>query len=210
MFDLLLLCFLPLTAVSDRGVQPAPRLDLSRFDEARLKKEHEKWIASLKPQDFTRRHPRVVEALRSQQPKLMVEAMAGIGQTGDLDALPLLLPHLESQDTLVAIWAGSAVSQLVERHALRRRDPKVTDRVVLRPRGQGDPDLRPLAWVVLQMLEKPDDGNTHSYAATMIRYLELREFTPQLRQLTQSRHPAVSDQAKWALESLTSQDAPTK
>ncbi|HYT89953.1 MAG TPA: hypothetical protein VEL76_14700, partial [Gemmataceae bacterium] len=73
-----------------------------------------------------------------------------------------------------------------------------------------DLDLRPLAWLVVRMLNRPDDGNTHAYAAVLIRYLELREFTPELRQLLQSRHPAVRDKAKWALAELAGPQDPTK
>jgi hypothetical protein len=59
------------------------------------------------------------------------------------------------------------------------------------------------------MLDRPDDGNTHAHAV-MIRYLELREFMPELRTIPQSRHPAVSDKAKWALEELAGRQDPTK
>ena len=186
-----------------------PRIDVSRHDETKLKKDFEKLLASLKPQNIAGQHPRVVTALMGQESKAKIEALQLLARTADPSALPLMVPHLESQEDLVRIWAGATVSQLVEGHTLRRRDSKVGDRVVLKPRGKDDLDLRPLAWLVMRMLSKPDDGNTHAYAATLIRYLELREFTPELRQLLRSRHPAVSNKAKWALEELAGQD-PTK
>src|SRR5262249_32472126 len=99
---------------------------------------------------------------------------------------------------------------LVEQYTLRRRDPRIGDRVVLKPRGPGDLDLHPLAWLVVKMLRKPDDGNTHAYAAVLIRYLELRELVPRLRPLLRSRHPAVSDKARWGLEELADRQDPRK
>jgi hypothetical protein len=187
-----------------------PTIDVSGHNAAQLKKDCEKLLASLKPQTVARERRRVVEVLKGQDPKAKVEALCVLAKTGDPNALPLMVPHLESQDELVRIWAGATVSELVERYTLRRRDPKIGERIVLMPRGKEDLDLRPLAWLVVQMLRKPDDGNTHSYAAVLIRYLELREFTLQLRQLLQSRHPAVSNKAKWALDELAGQQDPTK
>jgi HEAT repeat protein len=202
MFDLVLLTVLALA--------PAPKIDSSREDEAKLKKGYEKLLASLKLQDYVGQQPRTIAALRGQEPKAQIEALQMLARIGDPNALPLMVPLLESQDPTVRIWAGATVSQLVEEYTLRRRDPEIGDRVVLKPRGRGDLDLRPLAWLVVQMLKKPDDGNTHAYAAVLIRYLELRELVPNLRPLLQSRHPAVCDKAKWALEELTDRQDPTK
>jgi hypothetical protein len=52
------------------------------------------------------------------------------------------------------------------------------------------------------MFHQPDDGNIHAHAASITRYLEAKELEDELRRCLQSRHPAVSDKAKWALESL--------
>jgi HEAT repeat protein len=202
MFNLVLLTVLALA--------PAPKVDSPRDDEAKLKKDYEKLLASLKPRDLAGQHPRAVAALRGQEPKAQIEALQTLARIGDPNALPLMVPLLESQDPTVRIWAGATVSQLVEQYTLRRRDPRVGDRVVLKPRGQNDLDLRPLAWLVVQMLKKADDGNTHAYAAVLIRYLELRELVPNLRSLLQSRHPAVRDKATWALEELAERQDPTK
>ncbi len=202
MLNLILLMMLAMDA--------PPRIDVSRHDQTKLKKDHEKLLASLKSQDVVGQHPRVVAALMGQESKAKIETLQLLARTADPNALPLMVPHLESQDDMVRIWAGATVSQLVEGYTLRRRDPKIGDRVVLKPRGKDDLDLRPLAWLVVQMLSEPDDGNTHAYAAVLIRYLELHEFTPELRQLLQSRHPAVSGKARWALEELVGNQDPTK
>jgi len=59
-----------------------------------------------------------------------------------------------------------------------------------------------MSWVILKMLQMPDDGNTHAYAANMIGYLGLKEYEDDLRQLLTSRHPAVSRAASRALGML--------
>jgi len=59
--------------------------------------------------------------------------------------------------------------------------------------------------LVLDMFREMDDGNTHAYAASMARYLGLHEFERELEHCLESRHPAVVNKAKWALESLERQ-----
>ena len=92
---------------------------------------------------------------------------------------------------------------------MKRRDLSQPTKVVIKPLGPKDTDLRPLAWVITEMLRKPDDGNTHAYAATMIGYLNLKEFEGQLKQLLKSRHPAVQNAAKNAME-MTGIDYPQR
>src|SRR5262245_12085132 len=121
MFDLVLMTMLALDA--------APRIDVSRPDGPKLKENCERLLASLNPQDVSGQHPRVVAALKAQDSATKIEALRALAQTADPHALPLLVPHLESEDPSVRIWAGAAVSQLVEHHTLRRRDPKFPDRV---------------------------------------------------------------------------------
>jgi len=59
-----------------------------------------------------------------------------------------------------------------------------------------------MSWVILKMLQKPDDGNTHAFAANMIGYGGFDEYQPELRELLKSRHPAVTTAARRALEML--------
>ena len=56
MFDLALLTLLALA--------PAPKLDAPRHNEARLKKDCEKLLASLKAQDLARKYAPAVAALK--------------------------------------------------------------------------------------------------------------------------------------------------
>jgi hypothetical protein len=199
-----------LLAADDRGKPGVFQPDRKRHDEAALKKDYDRLLQALDATGIATQHAGAVAALKARDAAGRIAALQTLARTGNPDALPLMLPLLDEQVTLVRLWAGASVSQLVERYALRRRDPAVRDRVVLKPLGQGDRDLRPLRWVVVRMLNKPDDGNTHAYAATLIRYLELGEFRPELRELLKSRHPAVSGQARWALQALEQGNDPTK
>ena len=111
MFDLVLMTALALDT---------PLIDVSRHDEAKLKRDYEKLLASLKPQQVAAQHARAVTALRGEEPKAKVEALAALARTVDPNVLPLMVSHLGAQDPTVRIWAGAAVS-LAPVLAWRRR-----------------------------------------------------------------------------------------
>src|SRR5215831_48030 len=115
MLDLVLLTMLVLNG--------GARIDAARHNQEKLKKDYENLLASLKPQNAAGQHARAVEALKRQDAKPKIEALIILARTGDPNALPLMVPHLESQDPVVRVWAGAAVSQLVEQYTLHRRDP---------------------------------------------------------------------------------------
>ncbi|MDT8389845.1 MAG: HEAT repeat domain-containing protein [Lentisphaeria bacterium] len=164
---------------------------------------YEDFICSLDVQRFKQGYPALIKKLDSDDRKERVTALQTIAASGEADAIPVLVPLiLNDPDSTIAIWAGSALEKIVASHALRCRDFNRPETVVILPLKDGDLDLRPLAWVIRKMLEKPDDGNTHSYAATMIGYLGLKEFDSDLRKLLQSRHPAVTGSAEYALRLL--------
>jgi HEAT repeat protein len=151
---------------------------------------------------FARDYPKAVKNLDSPDSKLRVAALKTLAATGEIAAIPFVVPQLDSKDGDVRIWAGVALQKLVATHELKRRDMSRPTRVVIKPLGPKDTDLRPLAWVIGKMLRKPDDGNTQAHAATMIGYLGLREFEDDLKLLLKSRHPAVQNAAKNAMEMM--------
>lgn len=173
-----------------------------RSDETDLQRSFETFMLGLDALKMATDYPKAVKDLLSQVRERQTKALRIFGETGDPDAIPWLIPFLDAEDPYIRILAANALAEVVSAWALQRRDGKHPEKVVLLPRKAGSRDLRPLAWIVLKLFRKPDDGNTHASAATLARYLELPEFVGELRGCLRSRHPAVVTKAKWALESL--------
>lgn len=171
-------------------------------DEVAMRAACDRLFAALDSVRVARDYPKAIEQLLSVEPDKQINGLKVLAATGEPAVIPWLVSMLDADEHGVALHAGLGLSEIVSAHELRRRDLAAADKVVLKPRGADDLDLRPLAWVVRRMLKMPDDGNVHGYAATLIRYLELGEFAPELRRLLVSKHPAVSNKARWALESL--------
>jgi len=165
------------------------------------------FVQELKTEQFALDYPKVLKNLDSNNSEAQVTGLMTASATGELAAIPFIVDLLESKDRNVRIDAGSALQNLVSRHVLKRRDWNQPTKVAIKPLGNHDTDLRSLAWVINKMLRMPDDGNTHAYAATMIGYLDLKEFRPQLKQLLASTHPAVKNSAKYALEMMKNTSA---
>jgi hypothetical protein len=173
-----------------------------KYDEADLKKCYDNFLLELNYVQVATDHPKVIKDLLSGDSARQLTAVKTLGETAAPVVIPWLVPFLDSEDVSLRIWAGSSIDKVISAGALKRRDPTQPDRVVLRPLEAGELDLRPFAWVALKMFRKPDDGNTHAYAASVTRYLEVREFENELRHCLWSRHPAIAGKARWALESL--------
>lgn len=171
-------------------------------DEQALKNRYDEFVEMLDTKQTAKDYPKALERLDSEDPKEQLAGMKTLAATGDIEAIPWIVPFLDSDDQYVQVYAGLHIQQIVSGHELKRRDMSQPENVVINPRGPEDADLTPLAWVVLKMLQKPDDGSTHSYAATMIGYLGLKAFESDLRQLLKSRHPAVTTSAKYAMGML--------
>jgi HEAT repeat protein len=165
------------------------------------------FVQELNTEQFALDYPKALKNLDSNNSETQVTGLMTASATGELAAIPFIADLLESKDRHVRICAGVALEQLVSRHVLKRRDWDQPTKVAIKPLGDNDTDLRSLAWVINKMLRKPDDGNTHAYAATMIGYLDLKEFGPQLKQLSASPHPAVKNSAKYALEVMKNTSA---
>lgn len=167
-----------------------------------LKRQYDAFVASLNHRQMAEDYAGAVRSLDSADPKSQIAGIKTLAATDDLRAIPWIAPLLDCEDRQVRICAGQALSAIVASHELKRRDGARPERVVIKPPGPGDVNLRPMAWVILKMLRMPDDGNTHAYAANMIGYLGLSEHEADLRRLLASRHPAVSQAAGRALEML--------
>jgi hypothetical protein len=184
------------TILADQRAMPA------KYDEQDLRNRYDAFLQELDYVTVASDYPNVIRDLLSGNSEKQVTAVKMLGESGDARVVPWLVSVLDSEDASLRIWAGSAIEKVISTCVLKRRDRTQPDRVVLRHRAAGEPDLRPLAWIALKMFRKADDGSTHAYAASVTRYLEIREFEDELRRCLRSKHPAVSEKAEWALRSL--------
>jgi len=181
---------------------PEQRALPSKYDDLSLKKRYDAFLPELDYVKVATNYPEVIKDLLSGDPPRQITALTALGESGDPAVVPWLVPFLDSEDASLRIWAGSSIDKVISTYVLKRQNRTQAGRVVLRPWGAGELDLRPFAWIALRMFRKPDDGNTHAYAASITRYLEAREFEDELRRCLHSRHPAVSEKARWALQAL--------
>jgi hypothetical protein len=166
---------------------------------------HQRYSSFLKKLDAARikaDYPGAIRDIRSHKPGDQTRGLNVLGASGRIDAIPWIVPLLETENDLVRIHAGRVLEQIVSGNELLRRDMSQPEKIVLRPRSAPDVDLTPLAWPILRMMRAPDDGNTAAYAATMAGYLGLPELEGELRKLLKSVHPAVQRSATHALSML--------
>ena len=171
-------------------------------DETALKPAYDNFVRSLSHESIRQKYAEAVRKLDSADANDIRQALIVLAATCEPEVIPWIAPHLDSSKPEIQIQAGSCLEKIVTEQTMKRRDFQQPHRIVIKPLGPGDLDLRPMAWIALKLLRKPDDGNSHAYAATMIGYLGLREFEGELRALLKSRHPAVTRAARHALEVL--------
>jgi hypothetical protein len=176
--------------------------DAPKHDAQQLGKAYKAFVETLDYKRIARDYAKAVQKLDSDDPNTVMAGLRTLATTEEPAVIPWIVPLLDANDLEVRVWAGSSLQKVVSAHELKRRDFAQSSKIVIKPRRPDDLDLRPLASVIHRMLQKPDDGSTHSYAATMIGYLNLREFEPELRTLLKSRHPAVTNATKFALEMI--------
>jgi hypothetical protein len=175
----------------------------SKYDEAALRITYINFIDSLDPLVVVNNYPNAIKNLLSANYENKKLGVRTLKETQEIEIIPWLIPFLDSQDSYVRIEALMAISNLVVYHTLKRRDKSIPERVVIKPLTLNDTDLRPLAWLILQMLRLPDSNpNLISYAATMTGYLNLQIFEFEIEMLLDSKHPAVVNSAKYAIELL--------
>jgi hypothetical protein len=176
-------------------------------DEAALKQAYDAFVESLDHRSLAKDYPKAVQNLDSTDPKIQVAGIQTLAGNGSVEAIPWIVPLLDSNSHHVRLYASLGVYAIVASYETNRRDKRHPERVVILPPGPGDVDLKPMAWVIVKLLRHSDDGNISAHAARMIGLLGLREFETDLRQLLKSRHPAVTRAARWALDMLgTSQN----
>jgi hypothetical protein len=180
-----------------RQIRPPPK-----YDEAQLKGNCEKFMESLDALQIAKDYPRAIKNLLAVDSTTQITGLDTLAASGEVNAIPWLISFLDAKDGYVQTHAGLALERIVSSIALKRRDMTKPETVTLKPLAPNDADLRPLAWIVLKMLRATDNPNLPGYAASMTRYLDLRIFEDELQTLLDSPHPAVADQARFALEGL--------
>jgi hypothetical protein len=175
----------------------------AKYDEDELKITYINFIDSLDPVMIVSKYPIAIKNLLSAKYENQKLGIRTLKETQEIEIIPWLIPFLDSKDNYVRIEAVMAISNLVEYYTLKRRDNRIPERVSIKPMTLDDTDLRPLAWLILQMLRLPDSHpNLLSYAATMTGYLNLQIFELEIKMLLDSKHPAVVSSAKYAIELL--------
>ena len=174
-----------------------------KYDEDALKISYTNFIDSLDPVIIVSNYPKAIKNLLSANHENQKLGIRTLKETQEIEIIPWLIPFLNSKDNYVRIEALMAISNLVVYYTLKRRDNSIPERVSIKPMALNDTDLRPLAWLILQMLRLPDSNpNLRSYAATMTGYLNLQIFELEIKMLLDSKHPAVVNSAKYAIELL--------
>ena len=173
----------------------------SKYDEAELKITYTNFIDSLDPIIIVSNYPKAIKNLLSVNYENRKLGIRTLKETREIEIILWLIPFLDSKDKYVRIEALMAISNLVAYYTLERRDNSIPERVVIEPITSNDTDLRPLAWLILQMLRLPSSNpNLISYAATMTGYLNLQIFELEINMLLDSKHPAVVTSAEYAIE----------
>jgi hypothetical protein len=188
-----------LTAIGSAAEQTAA---IPKYNETKMEKQCDEFVQSLDSLKIAHDYPQVIQNLFAVDPQRQIIGLKTLGEKNNLNAIPWIIIFLDSDNKEVKIYAGSALNQLVSSYTLRRRDMRHPDRIVIKPLGKNDVDLRPLAWVILKMLQNSENGNLQSQAAEMAGYLNLEYFEEELRLLKKSKYPAVVNSAQWALEML--------
>lgn len=186
------------------GIAQGLQMFQPKYDEDTLRTNYIKFIDSLDPLVLTKDYPKAIQNLLSADHEKQILGIRTLKSTQEVEILPWLIPFVDSKDDYVPVEALQAIYKLVEYHVLKRRDYSKPGEIVIKPLQVNDPNLRPLAWLILQNLRLSDNHpNLRSYAASMAGYLNLQIFERELEHLLHSRHAATVKSAKLALEMLT-------
>lgn len=192
-----------LAAAQGTRERTAPSSPAAPYLEAQLKVAYERHIDSLNALKISLKYPGAIRLLLSKKIEKQLRGIDMLRATKEVEILPWLVPLVDSENEEVSIQALFAIERLVEYHVLLRRDMSQPEGIYIRALGPDDPDLRPLAWLLLQQFKRGDSApNQMSYAATMAGYLNLHIFRTELQVLQQSRHVSVQRSATYALQMI--------
>ncbi len=173
---------------------------LPKYNEIEMEKRCDEFLQSLDPLKFSKDYPSAIQNLLSVNPKKQIIGLKTLSETENPNAIPWIIPFLDSDKINVQVEAGLGLEKLVSSYTLKRRDMNISDKVVIKPLGKDDLDLRPLAWVILKMFRNSGNPSMQCYAASMAGYLHLTYFDEELQLLLKNENPAVVQIAQYALD----------
>lgn len=184
---------------SSTRVEAGPRMSLVRYGALQ---------DDLDPGRFAQGYPALVHDLQSEDPAERCQALRMLAASDEVDAIPFVVEAmLGTEDRAERTWAACALRDIVAHHELKRRDFARPTGVHLLPRTPSHVDLRPLAWVVEEMLAMDrDDTNVCGSAATIVGYVGMKQFADELTALMDSPHPAMRNSVRYALALLEQVD----
>ena len=134
-----------------------------KYDEAALKITYTNFIDTLDPLIIVSNYPKAIKKLLSASYENQKLGIRILKETLEIEIIPWLIPFIDSKDNYLRIEAVMAISNLVVYYTLKRRDNNIPDRVSIKPMTSNDTDLRPLAWLILQMLRLPESNKEFTF-----------------------------------------------
>lgn len=144
-------------------------------------------LAAFEPEAFAARHPALARMARSADWEQRVRALRAIAALENPAGIPLLVAGI--RDAKERQWLACAMHPLTLWIAGRS------------PRDR----FKPLAPLFLDLLVKAQDWpSVRCHCLLAVGNLAGREWLPIVRDLSASRHPAVTHRATWAIQQLSS------
>ena len=159
------------------------------------------YLKSLEPGAFAARHPELVKMAKSDDPQQRVRAIKAISALRDKSSLSVVVAAIEKEKTPHRNPRGYLICRVECLSCLTTwvYDAYHPDRKVPR-------ELAPLLPLFVKMLV--ETGDKRSYCFQAIGCLAGPEWLPLLKDLSASRHPAVTHWSAWALKEITKRAQP--
>jgi len=157
------------------------------------------WLKMLEPESFAQNYPGIAKMAESKDLEERLRALKAIEALREMSGLPILVAAIDSAESKERRRAALRLSNWVydEYHTAGRMPP-----------ARFAP-LLPL--FVKTLVEAGDEPNVRAYCFQAIGSLAGPEWLPLVKDLSASRHPAVTHWSGWAAEQLSQrpgEDAP--
>jgi hypothetical protein len=189
-------------AATGQAEQVASALDKPRpkclLEYPKLKKQHEEglknvdaWLETLKPEAFAKKFPGLAELAGSSDAGERRRALKAIAALRDRSSIPILVASIRNPNSSDKIEAARHLGDWVYYAFYHGRGRKVRKQ------------LGPLLPVFVETLIKAgDEPNLRASCFQVIGALGGPEWLPLVKDLSASRHPAVTHWSAWATKQL--------